>query len=486
MLNTFGQALAEREGEDRRDWDPPSILTPWQLDVFNDPAEVVVTDAGRRTGKTKEFAVELLDDAVTKPGQDLDFAAKTEIDAKDLLYDDLDGLNTEFRLGGRWRKNVLRFPNKSKIRLTGAKDPGEAQRKWRGRGKDKVILDEVQMLPYLREMLFEAILPALVRGGRNGRLKVGGTPGEVEGVGCWEEIRAGKFPKWSIHVGTIYDNPHVTDVDAFLAARAAELGGYDSPTFQREYLRNNKLGPGVDSTLVYRYSKDRNHPEGIRIQVIETPEGKGRVFLGLPGGKWIYLLAVDLGHVRDASSIWVCGITDAAPGKIWLVEEWLFGKRPKQTALAEGINARIAKYRPVVSLCDEGALGAQSADWLRAEPYSVPISAADKAHALATTDALNAALLSGAWQISAESQTAQDLVRLRWDPKKMQTGKRVMALEPHSDLEPCMRYLWPVASGILASVKAPPPRKTEEELESDEIRAELAQGASDKWWKKRR
>lgn len=463
----------------RAAWDPKALLSPWQLAFYQDQAEVRVADAGRRTGKTRGFAVEILDLAVTRPGSQIDYAAKSETDAKELIWEDLTGLNQEFALGGIATKNHIRFANRSAIRVTGAKDLSESQRRWRGRGKDLVVVDEASILPWLQETVQQAIMPALVRGGRNGRLVLGGTPSEVEGVGMWEEIRAGKMPGWSIHVGTLYDNPHIVDVEAFLQARAAELGGWNSPTFQREYLRNNRLGPGEDSSLVYRWSKTVNHPSNISATVAANDNGRGAVFHGLPAGRWTYLLAVNLGHVRDASSILVLGITDATPGKVWLIEEYLFGKRPKQDVLATEVNARISKYRTTINLCDEGALGSQSADWLRAPPYNVPLQAADKTHALATTDALNAALLAGTFMIPAESQTAKDLVRLRWDPVKLARGKREMAKNPHSDLEPCLRYLWPMSSALVQSIKAPPRKPTVQEREAAEDERDILEATED-------
>jgi hypothetical protein len=471
-LSAFVRGLEARQGEARAAWDPARLLSPWQLKLFQDRSELRIADAGRRAGKTTEFGVELLDLCLRKRNARCAFFAKTETDARELIWSDLWMLIDEYLLGGVSRGPTIHFPNGSTIRITGAKDPQEAQRRFRGRGYDLVVGDECQLMPWLRDMIQQAIAPALIRGGRNGRLLLGGTPSEVPFVGYWEEICAGQHGQWSVHTATVHDNPSVVDVADFLARRAAELGGEHAPVYRREYLRERVM-PDASSGLVYRYNKTVNN------------------FAKLPeGGRWHLVVSIDLGHTRDTNGIVTLGVTDASPGRAWELDRWKAPRRLSLPDLAREILLRQAgrdhegarfvdedAFVLVDTVIDEGGLGTAIADELRrpvpngddARP-SIACTAADKTDPLVSSDVLNAALLGGQLMIPAGSPTAHDLTILRWDPIELAKGKRKMAKFPHSDLEPCLRYAWPMVSALLDSVKAPTRTKTAEEIEADELK----------------
>lgn len=452
-LSAFIQGLEEGQSRAREGWDPRRRLSPWQLRLFDDPAELRIADAGRRSGKTTEFCAEGIDTCLRKRNARVAAFTKSEVDTRDIFWSDLWSLIDEHQLGAIARKSTIYFPNGSSFRLTGAKDQYEAQRRFRGRGYDLVIGDECQLLPWLKEMVQQAIRPAMLRHGRQGRLLLGGTPGEVPGMGYWEEICAGLHGEWSVHTATIYDNPCFAGiVEKALATAAKELGGPQSPIFRREYLRE-RVPPDESSGLVYRYNKAIN-------DFAEPPAG----------GKWSYVIAVDLGSRRDTNGILVVGVTDAAPGKAWLVDEYLSPLRLPQPKLAAEIKSRQKRFPPVITVIDEGGLGGMIADDLNREPYFVGVTAAEKMHPLASSDAINGGLLNGTLMIRATSRLAQDLVALRWDPVELNKGRRKLAKFPHSDLEPPLRYAWPTVADLLASVKAPARTRTEEDLEQLELK----------------
>jgi len=476
-LSAFVRGLETRQGEARAGWDPARLLSPWQLRLFRDPAELRIADAGRRAGKTTEFGVELLDVCQRKRNARAAFFAKSEVDARDLIWQDLWALIDEYQLGATSRGSMLHFPNGSSLRITGAKDPGEAQRRFRGRGYDLVVGDECQLLPWLKDMVQKAIRPALLRGGRRGRLLLGGTPGEIPGMGYWEEICAGQHGEWSPHTATIRDNPVFAGiVEAELAKAARELGGPLSPVYRREYLRERVM-PDETSGLVYRYNPALNG------------------FAGPPrGGRWWIVVGVDLGSRHDTNGIVVIGVTDAAPGKAWLLDEYLAPLRMPLPELARQIRAR-QRFRlaPVIeaeavvleaTVIDEGGLGGMIADDLNRPPYELGVMAANKGHVLAGSDAINGALLGGTLMIPAESQLAQDLTMLRWDPEELERGKRKLAKVPHSDLEPPLRYVWPVVAPLLVSIRAPARPLTEQEQEDREVAGKRRlRSGSQKGWK---
>ena len=475
-LSSFVRGLEQRHAAARAAWDPARLLSPWQLRLFQDPAELRIADAGRRSGKTTEFGVELLSTSLGKPNARSVFFATSEVDARELIWDDLWALIEEYQLGATSRKSTIRFPNGSTIRITGAKDPKEAQRRFRGRGYDLVVGDESQLLPWLRDMIQKAIRPALLRGGRRGRLLLGGTPGEIPGMGYWEEICAGQHGEWSVHQATIRDNPvFAAIVEEELAKAAGELGGPQSPVFRREYLRERVM-PDESSGLVYRYSRKLNDFNGPR-----------------RGGRWWIVVGVDLGSRRDTNGIVVVGVTDAAPGKAWVLDEYLAPLRLPLPQLAKEIRARQNfRLQPVIeaesfvleaTVIDEGGLGGMIADELNGPPYNLGIAAADKGHVMAQSDAINGALLNGTLFIGAESRLAQDLTILRWDPDELQKGRRKLAKVPHSDLEPPLRYSWPIVAPLLQSIRAPARRLTDQEQEDREAekKRRLRPGSQKGW-----
>lgn len=471
-LSRLVRELGARQVEARAHWNPAELLSPWQLKLMCDPAELRVADAGRRSGKTREFVVEGINLCLHKPKARVVFFAKTETDARDLMWQDLWAFIEAYQLGAvtSGRSKVL-FPNGSTFAITGAKDPQEAHRRFRGRGFDLVLGDECQLLPWLQDMVQKAIRPALLRDGRRGRLLLGGTPSEVPGVGYWEEICEGQHGEWSVHTATIYDNPVFAGiVEETLATIAKEFGGPQSPIFRREFLRE-RVPPDESTGLVYRYNKALNHFE-------QAPKG----------GRWWYAMGVDLGHTRDTSAIVVLGVTDAAPGKAWLVDEWKAPRRLPLPELAHEIRQRQALYPPQDTIIDEGGLGTAIADELRRDRsdggHGIPCNAADKTHPLVMPDAINAALTTGKLMLPASSRLAYDLTILRWDLEKLAKGQRKMARQPHSDLEPCLRYQWPTVAGALDQVKAPRVTpKTEDEKELAEVRKLRKQRADRSGWR---
>jgi hypothetical protein len=183
-------------------------------------------------------------------------------------------------------------------------------------------------------------------------------------------------------------------------------------------------------------------------------------------------------------------VSDASPGRAWELDTWKAPRRLSLPDLAREILLRQAgrdhddvpfveegTFVLVDTAIDEGGLGTAIADELRrpvpngddARP-SIVCTAADKNDPLVSSDVLNAALLGGQLMIPAGSPTAHDLTVLRWDPIELAKGKRKMAKFPHSDLEPCLRYAWPMVSALLDSVKAPTKKKTAEEVEADELK----------------
>lgn len=453
------QQVEAQETKANKPWDPQSLLFKAQLGPFNDrTSSRIVVDCSRRSGKSFDAAVLLTDLSIKSKKHNSLYITQSSEDTREILWKLICELNDEYGLGGSTNQTRLEitYPNGSFIRLAGCKDSSEAKRRIKGRRWHFVVVDEGQSFPgYLEEMVEAGLVPTLMGKGGVGRLMMMGTPGDVPGVGYYEQAVLGG--KWTVYHWTIRENESLdqAEVEQYLADRAAKLGP-TSAIHLREDL-GERPPPDASSGLVYCYDRRINN------------------FLELPtGGIWHFVISIDLGHARDTCATVTLGVHDSIPTKAWEIEHWKAPRRLPLPELAREILLRQAGFGhdgeklvpgPFLlrdTIIDEGGLGTMAADYLRqpikdgsdARP-GVPCTAAEKANVnpLVHTDVLNSALLTGQIMIRESSQTAKDLSILRWDPKELAKGRRKMAKIPHSDLEPCLRYAWPVVVDLFGTVK---------------------------------
>jgi len=318
----------------------------------------------------------------------------------------------------------------------------------------------------------ESILkPSLLGAGRRGRIVLMGTPAEIPGVGYWEERVVD--PKWSKHTWTAHDNVTLgtrEEIDAFLDDMAESMkdeGGREAPRFQREFLGKRVPPRNLDRPFIYDVAK-----QDFTAKVLEHVEGKALRFTRweLPiGGEWRFVFGIDLGST-DASAIVVWGCTDAEPGTIWLVEEFVSVKMLPDALWAK-VNERRAIYHPLEMAVDEGGLGKMISEGWRAPPYSLPVVPADKTAPEVQADFLSAAMARGAVRISKHSRMASDMAVARWDPDWLAKGKRRVARDPHSDVIPAGRYGFKKAHAVATSLRPVAPKPTIlEQVAADELR----------------
>lgn len=477
MLSRYHREIVAAEEVARAAWLPREILFFEQQQVKNDNARLRVVDGSRRCGKSFFASVELLDTALAIPRARCLFLALTRDDARDLVWQELLNLNDDFALGGVPNEVRLElfFPhNGSRIRLGGAKDRKQAERR-RGRFYDLVIIDECQTFPsHLRDLVESILKPSLLGRGRRGRIILMGTPGEIPGVGYWEERVADDL--WSKHQWTLRQNPKLgskEDVEAFLEEMARSYGGWDDPRFRREFLGERVAPRNIDRPYVY--DPEKQHFEAQILEQIDTKEMRFTRWALPLAGEWRFVFGIDLGH-KDASAICVWGVTDAAPGKVWLVEEFVSVKMLPDTLWAK-VNERRAVYRPLEMAVDEGGLGKMIAEQWRAPPYALPVVPADKTAPEVQADFLSAAMSRGDVKISKFSRMAADMAVAQWDPKKLAEGKRREAKEPHSDVIPAGRYGFKKAHALAQATRAPAPTKTIEQQIDEDLATERRAGA---------
>lgn len=470
-VSRYHRQIITTEQRARASWDPSRILLPVQFKVSNDNARLIVIDGPRRIGKSKLAAVLLLETALKIKRARCLFLALTRDDARDIVWQELRQLNEDYALGGTANEVTLElvFRNGSRIRLGGAKDRTQAERR-RGRFYDLVIIDECQTFPsHLRDLVEAILKPSLLGAGRRGRIVLMGTPGEIPGVGYWEERV--NDPGWSKHGWTTHENTSLgtkEEIDAFLAEMAESMkdeGGWDAPRFQREFLGNRVPPRNLDRPFIYDVTKQ--HFEAKIIEQIDAKDIRlTRWELPLLG-EWRFVFGIDLGSV-DASAICVWGATDAAPGVVWLVEEFISVKMLPDQLWAR-VNERRAIYKPLEMAIDQGGLGKMIADQWRAPPYSLPVVPADKLASEVSADFLSAAMARGAVRISKFSRMAADMAVQRWDSKELAKGKRKVALDPHSDIIPAGRYGFKKIHAIATSLRiVKPPLTIVEKVQAQE------------------
>ena len=189
------------------------------------------------------------------------------------------------------------------------------------------------------------------------------------------------------------------------------------------------------------------------------------------------------------------GTSDARPGKIVLVEEFLAPRMLPDTLWAKIVERRAfygagpldaerfgvvgAQSAGVLEMAvDEGALGSMIAEQWRQPPYALPVTAAEKTAIEVQADFLSAAMNRGDVLISKFSVMAADMAVARWDEKKLrEQHKRVEAKTPHSDIIPAGRYGFKKIHAIATSLRAPTAAPTVEQKESTELERERREGA---------
>lgn len=402
-----------------------------QLAWIRDRSPFGVACTTRRAGKTvgNEFA--LLETALAAPDVCCLYIAQTRGVAEELMWRRLKRRNEEFALGGRTNDThlTIEFPNRSRIRLGGAKDCKEADKL---RGPEKIalaVIDEAQnfrssVLSYLIDDILEPSMLDV-----DGRLRLSGTPGALA-AGYFYDVCHN--PHFRPHFWTLRENRHLgIDPDLFLRRIRERRNITESdPTYRREY-----LGRWVrdENVLVFRY--------GPAAEYEQTPEG----------GEWRYCIGVDLGFEdRDAIAV---GGWRGGERIVYLVEEI---QAPKQTItqLAAQVAPLVERYKPLRSVWDFGGLGKKIAEEVRSR-WTMPVEAADKARKLEHIELLNGAMVAGQFRARPRGPFAEDCGMVQWDQDARAKGVRKIASDYHSDITDAVLYMYRACRAFLEREEPP-------------------------------
>lgn len=424
------------------------ILFDKQFAFVSDPSPFKVGVCSRRSGKTVACAADLTHKAISHENVVCLYITLSRNNAKKIIWPELQRLNRAYNLGGHEDLTELsiRFPNGSIIYLSGAKDAAEIQ-KFRGLPIKIVYIDEVQSFrDYIRDLIDNILAPALMD--YAGSICLIGTPAPVP-AGFFHEC-AVETDTWSKHTWNFFDNPFIAQksgqthkalLDRELKRRGVAI---DDPSIQREWF--GKWSLDLDSLLLH-YNEEKNH------------------FDQLPGGKWNYIMGIDLGFV-DADALAVLAWSESTPAT-YLVEERVMTKQGL-TELVQEIESLRRAYDISKLVIDEGGLGKKIAEELRRR-HHVPVQPADKARKMENIAFLNDALRTSRFKAKKNSRFAQDSFLVEIDRDKSTPDRLKVKDGFHSDIIDATLYAFKESPAFTYQAPKFQPKYLSKEWASEEM-----------------
>lgn len=365
-----------------------------------DRAPYVAASCSRQGGKSYGLGLKLIDKASDFPGKTCLYLTNARPQARAIMWPVLHELDEELGLGGHFHETRLTYtlPNKGAVQLGGANDAVEIER-YRGPQYPLAVLDEAQSFrPFIKYLINEIIRPGQAKYGEDGQIMVTGTPNAAR-AGFLYDVVTGVEEGWSLHHWTIHDNPHIPDVEAFIADILRRRGlQLTDPAIQREF-----FGQWVRdaASQVYQIRKKN---------LVEAPPGDVT--------DWKHVIGIDFGFV-DVTAFCVLAYSIKA-GVICVVESFQ-ARKPEgeemQTPahLAQIIRGLRARYQVSSIVGDPGNLGAAYIKDLR-QRYEVPILPAEKSEKRAAIELLNGDLRTGHLLVveHANEDLLHDAANLQW------------------------------------------------------------------------
>ncbi len=427
-----------------------------QLEFVNDTSPFKTAVCSRRAGKTVSCAAHLIEVATQNEGVVCLYITLSRNNAKKLIWPELLRINRVYNLGGSPDNTELsiKFDNNSVIYASGAKDRVEIE-KFRGIPLKLCYIDECQSFrDHLASLIDDILAPALLD--YAGSLCLIGTPGPIPS-GYFHECSVSSAT-WSKHAWTFFDNPHISAKSGMshqdLLTRELTRRGVsaDDPSIQREFFGKWVLDT---ESLLLKYNASVNH------------------FDSLPGGKWDYILGIDLGYV-DADALAVLAWSESSP-VTYLVAEKVVSKQGI-TELVADIHKLEQQFPISKMVIDEGGLGKKIAEEIRRR-HHIPVLPADKIRKMENVALLNDALRTGRFKAKKNSRFAQDSYLVEIDREKTTPDKIRVKDTYHSDIIDACLYAFresPAFSYQVPIVRAKPgtPEWAKEEVTEMEQNAQ--------------
>jgi hypothetical protein len=425
-------------------------LLPEQRAFVGDQAPRVAALCSRRAGKSHALAAWYLLGGLLEPGGLSLYVTRTASLAREVLWDGaLASLGRGVcELELRQGQYYAALRNGHRIWLGGCSDRTEVDR-YRGPRYRRAAVDEAQSLPWLAELLEEAVEPALLD--HRGQLRLTGTPGPIPAGPYYDATSGGGG--WSVHHWTMRQNTHLGDVEDWLQRLRSERGWTDrTPRYRREYLGEWVLDA---ESLVYPYHPSRNQ------WLDDLPPGTVRTALG-----------VDLGST-GTSAIVVVSTVVGLPDVYVRSAETRTGLSVSQ--LAVWVQSQAREWSATRVVVDAGGLGGAYVDELRSR-YGVQAEAAEKTAKSAAIAGLSGDLTSGVLRVDPRRcrPLIEEWAGLVWDDvASARAGRPVYSdrLPDHAS-DACL-YAWRAVRPLYRPEREPP-REGSPEWEREQVRLAVA------------
>ncbi len=396
-----------------------ALLFGPQLAFATDLSPRIIACCSRRAGKSTAIGWRLGKAALKHPRSIVPYVARAREDARDIIWPAFQLLDDAMALGLQFKQNTgdVVFPNGSRVVLRGAGSRREID-KLRGPKYPEVAVDEAQGFGEDLEYLLDDVLePATLD--YHGAILLTGTP-NAACAGPFHRMATGATPGWSVHGWTLRDNPHLRDVEAWLAALRKRRGWDEQhPTYLREY-----CGQWVrDSVgMVFRLDEALNVAD-----VGEEPEDAE------------FCLGIDLGF-DDPSAFVVVGYSELT-GRTWVVATHLeAGLIP--SAVAAKVEAMREQWPISRIVADSGGYGKGIVEEMR-QKFRLPVESASKREKAAYVEMLNGDLRAGLLTIPPrERELLGEMRLLQWDLDSVEKGKPKYDRRFDDHLCDALLYAW--------------------------------------------
>lgn len=180
------------------------LLTPWQKQVYLSDSRFKVVVAGRRCGKTRLSAIELITKATQCPAFDarVMYVAPTQGMAYDLMWDLVMNLAEPLILKAHVNDGDITLKNGIKIQIRGADKPDRL----RGKKLYFAILDEMKDI---KTGTWESSIRPSLADMEGGALFIGTPAPEAEEFRKYYDLGQGDDPEWKSWHFTTTDNPYI-------------------------------------------------------------------------------------------------------------------------------------------------------------------------------------------------------------------------------------------------------------------------------------
>jgi hypothetical protein len=397
----------------RRIDNPPDVyqgLFGEQSNLLLDPNRLKTAVCSRRAGKTHSVTRALIKACQKRPNALAGYLTKTRDWAEELVWDPLQRINERQHLYGDFNNAKLRcvLPNRSKIRLAGAKDKAQTE-VLRGFGYDLLVIDEAGSIdPVIMRYVTREILPAAL-GETKGTLLVVGTPNE-SCSGFFHDIATDAKRGYSVHHWTQRQNimfprwAHITDpverekaVDDYLEEER-RIHGYSEtdPEYQREYMG---LWAKNEELFIYRITHNN---------------------LSLPPDEDLrYILSIDLGW-HDMTAFELVGY-DSYEQKLYEIhstqEQHLTFDDIKQITFDYLEEVEVDKI--VIDTAGAGKIAQESMAKEVGQRFQIPCVAAQKNRKATNMKLLNSDFRAGRVFLLPDGVCQDQMKALQWEERRL-------------------------------------------------------------------